>query len=168
MKASFFRSLLGAACLSLALTTPAFSAPIFLIGPVAEMGFVKTPENEGGPRQAGLLLGGYIGTSGLELRPQALISHGEYQGFLVDGGLRITPKWFGQGEYLFNMISPYAVIGGSWGWPNSWGYHGRLGLGVIAMGRASVNAEIGYRDHAFSESLKLEGVTLSARVTIPI
>ncbi|MEZ0368742.1 MAG: hypothetical protein ACAI44_06570 [Candidatus Sericytochromatia bacterium] len=149
--------------------TGAGGGPQFLIGPQAELDFVRGPNYPGDPSdsRAGLLLGIYAGTSGLELIPSILISEGQYKGFLVDAGLRITPKWFGQDEYLFNLVSPYAVLGGSLGYPWSVGWHVKAGLGVALMEFGSINAEIGYRSHRFDPNIQLDGVSIALRATYP-
>ncbi|MGV3523440.1 MAG: hypothetical protein ACO1RX_04410 [Candidatus Sericytochromatia bacterium] len=141
----------------------------FLVGPSAELGYVRGPNFATDPADSkpGLLVGLYAGASGFELRPAGLIVEGQYRGFVMDAGIRMTPKWFGQEEYLFNFISPYAVLAGSIGYPWSVGWNGRLGLGVALMEYGSINAELGYRSHRLDESTLLEGVTVGLRATFP-
>ncbi len=140
-----------------------------LVGPQAELGYVRGPNYPSDPNDSktGLLVGLYVGTSGLELRPQALIVEGGYRGFLMDAGLRVTPKWFGQDEYLFNLISPYVVLGGSLGYPWSAGWSARAGLGLALMQFGSINAEIGWRSHRFDASTQIDGITVGLRAAYP-
>lgn len=148
--------------------------PRFLIGPSAELIHIHGPKymanhEDKSDTSPGMLLGLYAGSSGLEIRPQALIGFdGQYRGFLVDAGLRITPKWFGFDEYIFNLVSPYAVLGGSVGYPWSLGWHAKAGLGVALLQYGSINAEIGYRSHRFDDSIQLDGVTVGLRATYPL
>lgn len=141
-----------------------------LVGPQLELTYFRGPNYPTDPNDSrtGLILGGYIGTSGLEARPSVLISEGQYKGFLLDLGLRVTPKWFGQEEYLFNLVSPYIVLGGSIGYPWSAGWNIKGGLGVILFDIGSLNAEIGYRSHRLDSNLQAEGLTIGLRGTIPI
>lgn len=140
-----------------------------LVGPRAELNFMPgvnypTDKND---RKVGMLLGLYIGTSGIEVVPNVLISEGQYRGFILDAGLRVTPKWFGQDEYLFNLIAPYAVLGGSVGYPWSVGWNAKAGLGIALLQFGSLNAEIGYRSHTLDATTKLDGVTVGLRYTYP-
>lgn len=144
-------------------------AQIILTGPAAELVFVRGPNYPENPEDStvGLLGGWYVGTSGLELRTSALLAEGAYQGALLDAGVRVTPKWFGQQEYLFGIVSPYAVLGGSVSYPWGLGYHAKAGLGVAVMQYGSVNAEIGYRYHPLTPEQLIEGVSLGLRATFP-
>lgn len=164
----FSLSLGFALALNLGLTHPA-AAQLILAGPSAEMVFVRNPQNPDpkAPAPAGLLAGAYVGTSGLELRPAAVISEGAYRGFLLDAGLRVTPKWFGQPEYIMDFVSPYFVLGGSVSYPWSLGWHAKLGLGFVLMQFGSVNAEIGYRYHPLNDTTLLEGTSIGLRATYP-
>lgn len=152
-----------------ALLRPAPAAAQLLIGPQAELGFVRGPEYPENPEDsaAGLLGGIHINTSIMEFFPAVLISQGRIHGGLMDVGLRITPTWFGQPEYLFRLVSPYAVLGGSVGYPWSAGWYAKAGLGLVIMRLGSVNAEIGYRSHRLTDSVLMEGVTLGVRASYP-
>jgi hypothetical protein len=139
-----------------------------LVGIEGEITYARGPGYPANPNdsQPAFLAGLYWGTSGLEIRPSALFVNGQYEGILVDGGVRITPKWFGFDEYLFGMVSPYVVGHVSYSAPFQWGYGVRGGLGVGLMEMFSINAEIGYRSHRFNERILLEGTTISARVSL--
>lgn len=148
------------------------SAPVeaqLLIGPQGELTFVRGPEYPENPEDsaAGLLAGIHINTSIMEFFPNVIISQGQVKGGLMDVGLRVTPAWFGQPEYFFRLLSPYAVLGGSIGYPWSAGWYGKAGLGLVLMGLGSVNAEIGYRSHQLHDNARLEGVTLGVRASYP-
>jgi len=162
-----FRTLFLSTCLFLGLALPA--AAQLLIGPQAELTFVRGPEypDNASDSRVGLMAGVHVATSGLEVFPNILITEGQYQGFLMDLGLRVTPKWFGQQEYLFGLVSPYVVLGGSVGYPWSAGWYGKAGLGVVVMQLGSINAELGYRSHRLTEGILLEGVTLGLRASYP-
>lgn len=152
------------------LTLPASAQ--MLAGPNAEIFFLRNPQETQESESPdnlpiGLLTGLYVGTSGLEIRPSALIVGGKYQAFLFDAGLRVTPKWFGQPEYLFNLVSPYAVLGGSVSYPWGFGWSAKTGLGISLLQYGSLNAEIGYRLHQFNENMMANGVTISVRATYP-
>ncbi|PKL75036.1 MAG: hypothetical protein CVV27_17440 [Candidatus Melainabacteria bacterium HGW-Melainabacteria-1] len=155
--------------LGLLASTMAPAQAQFLIGPQAELTFVRGPNYpaDSSDSRTGLLLGVYAGASGFELIPMALISEGQYRGFLLEAGLRVTPKWFGQDEYLFNLFSPYAVLSGTVGYPWSIGWHAKAGVGVALLQYGSINAEIGYRSHRLDQNTLLEGVTLGMRATYP-
>ncbi len=148
---------------------PMASQAQFLIGSQADLISFRGPNYPGDPKDSrtGLILGGYIGASGIELKPNILISEGKYRGFLMDLGVRMTPKWFGQDEYLFNFISPYAVLSGSVGYPWSVGWGAKVGLGLALMEFGSINAELGYRFHRMDQSLLLDGVTVGVRAAYP-
>jgi hypothetical protein len=167
-KANLIISLAAASAAVLALEPQPAQAQ-FLIGPQAELTYIRGPNYPTDPSDSktGLLLGVYAGVSGFELRPSALISEGAYKGFLLDGGLRVTPKWFGQEEYLFNLISPYVVLGGSVGYPWSIGWSAKAGLGVALLEYGSINVEIGYRSHRLDQNILIDGVTIGARATYP-
>lgn len=141
----------------------------FLGGVNGELTFMRGPNYPNDPEDSrtALLAGLYVGTSGLELRPNVIISQGQVDGYLLDAGLRVTPKWFGQDEYLFNLISPYAVLGGSVAYPWSVGWNVKAGLGLALMQYISVNAEIGYRSHRLDEQRLLEGLTISVHAGYP-
>lgn len=141
----------------------------FLIGPQVELDYLAGPnyDTDKNDRKTAMLLGLYAGTSGLELIPSVLISEGQYRGFLLDAGVRVTPKWFGQDEYLFNLVAPYVVLGGSVGYPWSIGWHLKAGLGVALFQYGSVNAEIGYRAHTFDANTRLDGVSVGLRWAYP-
>jgi len=138
-------------------------------GGVAELGFLRGPTYPADPKDSktSLLAGLFVSTSGIEARPQVLISEGQYKGLLLDADLRITPKWFGQQEYIMGIISPYGILGGSVSYPLAWGWHARAGVGLAIPPYGIVNAEIGYRSHRISSDLLLEGVTLSVRAGLP-
>ncbi len=149
------------------LATPASAQ--FLGGASGELTFLRGPEYPENPEDSrtALITGGYFGASGFEVRSGVILAEGASQGFLVDLGLRITPKWFGQPEYLFNLVSPYGVISGSASFPWSVGWSARAGLGFAILRYASVNAEIGYRSHRLSENALLEGVTVGVHASYP-
>lgn len=170
-KRQFFQTLMAAALTLL-------GTQLFLVGPASaqllggvsgELSFLRGkdyPENPDDSKTA-LISGAYFGTSALELRPGVILSEGQSQGFLVDVGLRVTPKWFGQNEYLFNLISPYGVLGGSVSYPWSFGWSAKAGIGIAVLRYASINAELGYRSHRLSESALLEGVTVGLHASYP-
>lgn len=146
------------------------SASAQLLGGVSgELSFLRGKNYPEDPKDSktALISGAYFGTSTLELRPGVVLSEGESQGFLVDLGLRVTPKWFGQSEYLFNLVSPYGVIGGSVSYPWSFGWSARAGLGIAILKFASINAELGYRSHRLNENALLEGVTVGLHASYP-
>ncbi len=153
----------------IALETPAVQAQQLLTGPHAELTYVRGPAYPDNPDDSsvGLLTGIYLGAAGIEGRFSTLINQGEVKGYLLDAGLRITPKWFGQPEYFFNLVSPYAVIGGSAAWPFSVGWNARFGIGVALLQFGSINAEIGYRSHRLNENILLEGITVGAHYGYP-
>jgi len=166
------KQIIFGALLALAFTTleaPAVQAQQILTGPHAELTFVRGPAYPDNPEDTsvGLLTGLYLGAAGIEGRASTLINQGEVKGYLLDLGLRITPKWFGQPEYLFNLVSPYAVIGGSAGWPWSVGWNARAGIGIALMQFGSINAEIGYRSHRLNDSILMEGITVGAHYGYP-
>jgi hypothetical protein len=139
-----------------------------LVGVSGEITYARGPGYPANPNdsQPAFLAGLYWGASGLELRPSALFVNGKYEGILIDGGVRITPKWFGFDEYLFGLVSPYVVGNISYSAPFNWGYGVRGGLGVGLMEMFSINAEIGYRSHRFNDAILLEGTSISARVSM--
>lgn len=155
---------------ALALLTSVAPASAQLLGGVSgELSFLRGkdyPENPEDSKTA-LISGAYFGTSALELRPGVVLSEGQSQGFLVDLGLRVTPKWFGQNEYLFNLVSPYGVLSGSVSYPWSFGWSARAGLGIAVLRYASINAELGYRSHRLNENALLEGVTVGLHASYP-
>jgi hypothetical protein len=157
--------------LLLLLTLPARAEVI--VGGVAELGYLRGPKwpAEAQDSRTSLLGGIYLGTSGLELRPQALIAEGQYKGLVLDAGVRLTPKWFGQQEYIMGILSPYGVLGGSFSYSASgdtgWGWHARAGVGIAIPPYGIVNTELGWRSHRLSSTLLLEGVTLSVRAGLP-
>lgn len=157
------------ALILITLEAPAAEAQQILTGPHAELIYVRGPGYPDNPDDStvGLLTGLYIGMAGVEARASTLINQGEVKGYVLDAGLRITPKWFGQPEYLFNLVSPYAVIGGSAGWPWSIGWNGRLGIGIALLQFGSLNAEIGYRSHRLNENILMEGITVGAHYGYP-
>jgi hypothetical protein len=150
------------------LITPHAQAQI-MWGVAAELGYIRGPGYPENPADSKTsLLGGlYVGTSGLEARPQVLISEGQYKGMLLDVGIRVTPKWFGIDEYLFGLVSPYGVLSGSVSYPVAWGWSAKAGLGVAIPPYGIARAEIGYRSHRWSPELLLEGVTISVNAGLP-
>lgn len=140
-----------------------------IVAGVAELGYLRGPQWPANPTDSrtSLLTGLYVGTSGLELRPQILIAQGQYKGILVDAGLRLTPKWLGQPEYIMGILSPYVVLGGSMSYPLTWGWHTRAGIGIAIPPYGIFNSEIGWRSHRLNAELLLEGVTLSVRAGLP-
>lgn len=160
--------ILALICLAHPLWPQAVRAEIIVAG-VAELGYLRGAQWPTNPTDSrtSLLAGLYLGTSGLEARPQVLIAEGQYKGFLLDAGLRLTPKWLGQPEYIMGILSPYAVLGGSFSYPVTWGWHARAGVGIAIPPYGIVNTEIGWRSHRISSDLLLEGVTLSVRAGLP-
>ncbi len=160
-------------CLILLATVPLFfSAPAqaeILVGGVAELGYLRGPgyPTDLTDRRPSVLAGLYLGTSGLEARPQILISEGQYKGFLLDVGVRVTPKWFGFQEYIMGVISPFASLAGSVSYPLAWGWSAKAGLGIAIPPYGIVRAEIGYRSHRWSPEQLLEGVTISVNAGLP-
>lgn len=173
MKTFLYKSSLWlGAALSLFLTAPVFTAPAqaeILVGVAAELGYLRGPAypTELTDSRPSLLGGLYVGTSGLEARPQILISEGQYKGFLLDVGVRVTPKWFGLQEYIMGIVSPFAVLGGSVSYPLAWGWSAKAGLGVAIPPYGILRAEIGYRSHRWSPEQLLEGVTISLNAGLP-
>lgn len=160
-------SILAALVLGVSTAVPAQAANVIYglngeLVPMRGPGFPDNPEDT----QTTLLGGLYVGTSGLELRPNIIYTAGEYQGLIIDAGLRITPKWFGQPEYLWGFVSPYAVVGGSYGVPNSWGWLAKGGIG-LGLGMFTINGEMGYRSHRLTDTQLLEGTTLTLRAGMP-
>lgn len=138
-----------------------------LAGPSGEIFFIHNPQDTEAVKMTGLLGGLYVGAAGVEIRPAALIVAGKYEAFMMDAALRVTPKWFGESEYLFNLVSPYVLLGGSVSYPWAVGWHAKAGLGISLLQYGSLNAEIGYRLHQFSETMLVDGVTLGVRATYP-
>lgn len=105
----------------------------------------------------GMLIGPLFSFNSIvELRPQIVMSQGQYRALVVDAGLKINPDILGFDEYLLGLFSPYVALGAGVSVPLNVGYYAKLGLSVNVMDRFLANVEIGYRGQRLDQNFSID------------